>query len=163
MLKSWRRLSKIFPGNSLGGEFVSTDNVLQKNAKTTLDLQKTISKQRVVSEIDAIKQDIFASSSEKDDGFKLLGELLKHLRETRSMALLMRCRQISRLEKIDNIVYVHSDDEFISQIASNEKYKLELDAFFKQKGLSFRIFEKKKEFSAVDELNQMLGGKLIIK
>jgi len=37
-----------------------------------------------------------------------------------------------------------------------------LDAFFKSQGLSFKINEKMQEVSAVDILNEMLGGKLVI-
>lgn len=75
----------------------------------------------------------------------------------------MLCRQIKKLEISDGVVVIHSDDAEISQLVLNEKYKKELDEFFKQKGLSFKLNEKKKEVSATDVLNEMLGGKLVIK
>ncbi len=119
-------------------------------------------KQALLSEINEIKQDIFKQKEQSNDNLKLLGELLKHLRTSKSMALLMICRQIKKLEVENNVVYIDSDDIQIQQLSTNDKYKLELDLFFKQKGLSYKIVETHKEISKIDILNNLLGGKLII-
>jgi len=78
------------------------------------------------------------------------------------MTLLMLCRQIEKIELEQNVAVIYSEDRAIQEITTNEKYKSELDAFFKSQGLSFKINEKMQEVSAVDILNEMLGGKLVI-
>ena len=150
---------KSFPVNGLNQEFVGEKNQEKIPEKT----QNNGLKQAVLTEIQEIKQEIFKSDVSQNDELRLLGELLKTLRTSRSMSLLMLCRQIKKLEISDGVVVIHSDDAEISQLVLNDKYKKELDEFFKQKGLSFKLHEKKKEVSAVDILNEMLGGKLVIK
>lgn len=93
----------------------------------------------------------------------MLGDLLKHLRQAKSMSLLMLCRQISKIEVVDGKAIIFSDDESISELVLNERYNAELNEFFKQKNLSFKINEKTREVSAEEILNQMLGGKLVVK
>ena len=157
MLKNWKKLLKSFPVNGLNQEVAESKNNIQKPESAQL-------KQAVLTEIKEIKQEIFEQASAPvNDELKLLGELLKSLRQSRSMSLLMLCRQIKNLEIQGNMVFVHSEDSAIGELVSNDKYKQELDLFFKQRGLSFSLYEQKKEVSAVDVLKEMLGGKLVIK
>lgn len=157
MLKNWKKLLKSFPVNGLNQEVAESKNNIQKSETAQL-------KQAVLTEIKEIKQEIFEQASAPvNDELKLLGELLKSLRQSRSMSLLMLCRQIKNLEIQGNMVFVHSEDSAIGELVSNDKYKQELDLFFKQRGLSFSLYEQKKEVSAVDVLKEMLGGKLVIK
>ncbi len=123
-----------------------------------------MAKTAILTEIKSVKQDLFATSSGlEQNNLKLLGELLSHLRQTKSMSLLMLCRQVEKIEVKNNIAEIFSDDPKISELVSNEKHKGELDEFFKQKGLGFKIHEKENTISAADILNQMLGRKLVIK
>lgn len=94
------------------------------------------------------------------NGTKLLGELLGYLRVNKKMAALMVCRQISKLELDENcvVIYQNADDE----ISGNEQICLELKQFFDSKGLGFKVFKPKTERDPVQELNEMLGGRLEI-
>ena len=162
MLKNWKRLLKNFPVNGLSQRIVEEKNQ-EKITEKSQNNQNNSVKQVILSEIKEIKQEIFKSEEVANDELKMLGDLLRYLRQSRSMSLLMLCRQIKKLEIKGNQVFVHSDDLQISQLVSNEKDKKELDEFFKQRGLSFLVYETKKEVSAVDILKEMLGGKLVIK
>ena len=92
------------------------------------------------------------------DGNKLLGELLGYLRTNKLMSILMVCRQIVKIEidSGDAVLYPGATDE----ISNNEQIREELKKFFIGKGLGFRMYKEKKERNPVDELNEMLGGKL---
>ena len=117
----------------------------------------------ISAEIGAIKQEIEQSSPVViNDEIKLLGELLGYLRINREMSLLMICRQIKSIKIVSGIAEIDSDDN-ISEIMTNEKYHSVMGEFFKQKGLGFRVFEKVQTESAIDVLNKLLGGKLVVK
>ena len=132
--------------------------VLKKtNSSVEINLKEV--SQVVEVELQEVKQEV----KTHDEKLMILGDMLKFLRENRSMSLLMLCRQIDKIEIEDNVVVIYSNDNDIMQLVLNEKYKTELDEFFKDKGLSFRVNEKKQEVSPIDTLNEMLGGKLVVK
>ena len=116
----------------------------------------------ISAEIEEIKHEL-SSENQNFDNLKILGALLRFLRQSRSMSLLMLCRQISKIDVKNGVATIYSEDDGISELVSNEKYKLELDGFFKSIGLSFKLYEKENKLSASDILNEMLGGKLVIK
>lgn len=120
-------------------------------------------KEVVSTEIEHIKQELSQPQIGLSSDIKLLGALLKFLRQTKSMTLLMLCRQIEKIEIEQGVAVVYSEDLGIKELVMNEKYKSELDSFFKSQGLSFRLNEKEQSVSAEDVLNQMLGGKLVVK
>lgn len=93
----------------------------------------------------------------------LLGDLLFYLRQQKLMSTLMLCRQIEYIEVKNNIAVLDSESEDIKELIENEKHKIELDKFFKEKGLSFKIKERVKENNPVDELREFFGDKLIVK
>lgn len=96
-----------------------------------------------------------------ETGFRLLGELLAFLRENKLMQELLICRQIQKIEVSDGVAEFSSNED-LSELVSNEVFKAELDKFFKDKNLSFKIKAKEKVVSAEEELNELLGGKLKI-
>lgn len=150
---------KSFPVNGSSLKQKNTEQsvgVVQSSLKAEL-------KNAAITEIGQIKQDLFKSKDEEVNELKLLGELLGWLRSQKSMSLLMLCRQIQKIEVKAGIAEIFSEDNKISELVSNERFKTELDVFFKQKGLGFKIHEKENTVSASDILNQMLGGKLVIK
>ena len=102
-------------------------------------------------------------SKELDAGFKLLGEMLMYFRKNRLMPLLMISRTIQKIEISDGVAEISSEQNEIEQIISNENYKAEMDKFMKQHGLSFKIKEKEYKVSPIDILNELVGGKLVIK
>lgn len=97
-----------------------------------------------------------------DDGDKLLGDLLGFLRTKKLMSTLMLCRQIEKIELTKGQALFYSENADLSELVSNEKYKQDLDLFFKGKGLSYKIKEIKKEINPIDSLKEMFGDKLII-
>jgi hypothetical protein len=101
-----------------------------------------------------------SKTQEEFDGTKLLGELLGNLRVNRKMATLMVCRQILKLEKEGNVVVIYPSGE--DEISDSEQVCLELKQFFDSKGLSYRVYKEEQKRDPVQELNEMLGGKLKI-
>ena len=152
MLKSWRSSLKTFPDKS-------PSLTAEKSEIKHTPQQIQVVKEEVVQEFEEIK----AGTPKIDENLKILGDLLIYLRKNRLMSLLMKCRQIERIEISNDIAEIFSDDNDINELVVNEKYKAELDTFFKERGLGFKIHEKVNEVSAKDILNEMLGGKLVVK
>jgi hypothetical protein len=92
----------------------------------------------------------------------MLGDLLFYLRSQKLMSTLMVCRQIEKIEVADGVALISSEAD-LADLILNEKHKLELDNFFKSKGLSFKIKEKNKEIDPIEILREFFGDKLIIK
>ena len=129
---------------------------------------------KLESEISSIKQEIkdkpifdesenSSSQIKKDGSIKLLGELLVTLRKSRSMSLLMLCRQISKIELEGKTAVIFSEDKDIIDLQKNERYYAEISNFFESKGLSFKIQEIVEDKTEIDELKRLLGRKLVIK
>jgi hypothetical protein len=152
-------LLKKFPVNG------SSIKQIEENIEKKSQNNEKISIKNVISaEIDSIKQEIEQVKPVViNDEIKLLGELLGYLRQNKEMSLLMLCRQIDKIELEGNTVVIFSQDDEVQSLVSNERYSQELNSFFKQKGLGFRVHENKHEISPVDALNRILGGKLIVK
>ena len=93
---------------------------------------------------------------------ELLGDLLFYLRQNKAMSTLMICRQIERIELKDKVAILCSEKADISEIMTTERNRLELEKFFSQKGLGFKIEEKKKEKNKSDLLKEFFGDKLIV-
>ena len=93
----------------------------------------------------------------------MLGDLLFYLRSQKLMSTLMMCRQIEKIEVTDGTAFLSSDSANLSDLVLNEKHKLELDNFFKSKGLGFKIKEKNKEIDPIETLREFFGEKLIVK
>ena len=154
-----KRLLKKFPVNG------SSIKQIEENIEKKSQNNEKISIKNVVSaEIDSIKQEIEQVKPVViNDEIKLLGELLGYLRQNKEMSLLMLCRQIKSIKVSAGVAEIDSDDAGIAEIMTNEKYHSVVGEFFKQKGLGFRVFEKVQTESAVDVLNKLLGGKLVVK
>lgn len=99
----------------------------------------------------------------QNSGDVLLGDLLGYLRENRLMSTLMVCRQIEKVEIENNVASLYSSTTDLTELVKNERQKIELDEFFKSKGLSFKILEKKNEVNPIDTLKEFFGEKLIVK
>lgn len=93
---------------------------------------------------------------------ELLGDLLFYLRQNKAMSTLMICRQIERIVIKDNVAILCSEKVDISEIMTTERNRLEVEKFFSQKGLGFKIEEKKKEKNKSDLLKEFFGDKLIV-
>ena len=102
-------------------------------------------------------------SKSVNEGENLLGELLSYLRTSKLMSTLFLCRQIERIDVSNETAMLFSETADLSELVSNEKHKKELETFFKQKGLGFKILEKKKEFDPTEKLKEFFGDKLTIK
>lgn len=96
-------------------------------------------------------------------GDVLLGDLLWYLRENRLMSTLMVCRQIEKIELQNDVAQLYSSTTDLTELVTNDRHKTELDKFFKSKGLSFKLLEKKKEIDPIDTLREFFGEKLIVK
>ena len=162
-MKSLWKISN-FPDNGSGEK---------KLSKTEIEETKQ-AVQKLETEISSIKQEmkekpIFDESEnsstqiKNDSSIKLLGELLVTLRKSRSMSLLMLCRQISKIELDGKTAVIFSEDKDIVDIQNNERYYAEISKFFESKGLSFKVQEVVEDKTEIDELKRLLGRKLIIK
>lgn len=101
------------------------------------------------------------AAANKEDA--LLGEILKWLRENKLMSTLMICRQIESIKIQDGIAELSFGRGGLDELVLNEKHKVELEKFFKAKGLSYKIKGKTKNISPIQALNELFGDKLIIK
>ena len=160
MLKNSRKLLKNFPDNS-SSTLIAVERNVEKSEKKLQNIIENTEKNVIFSEIQEIKREI--SEKNINSELKLLGDLLRSLRELKLMPLLMICRQINKIEIEGSCAVIHSDDSQIFELVKNEKYNIEISKFFSVRGLSFKIYEKQQTVSASDILNAMLGGKLVIK
>ena len=130
--------------------------------------------EQLEKEISSIKQEmkekpIFDESAKpvqnesEAKSIKLLGELLMTLRKSRSMSLLMICRQISKIEVEGKTAVIYSEDKDIIDLQKNERHFAEISSFFESKGLSFKVQEIIEDKTEIDELKRLLGRKLVIK
>ena len=116
-----------------------------------------------LSKTTVVTQEIrFDESQNKDSGENVLGDLLGVLRTNRLMSTLMICRQIERIDIQNGVANLFSETADLSELVQNDKHKSELDKFFKSKGLSFKLLEKKKDKNPIDELREFFGDKLIV-
>ena len=90
----------------------------------------------------------------------LLGELLGYLRTNKLMSALMVCRQISQIKIEDSQAIIFGENG--EDLTINESIALELKKFFGTKGLGYKIYKETKTRNPIDELNDLLGGKLRI-
>lgn len=170
VLKNWRKLLKTFPAKSL-----NLKNKIAESSAKEIDLKnvKPLKNETLVfsaGESDIVlntagqKQiDSKSKASETSEGENLLGELLSYLRTSKLMSTLFLCRQIERIDVSNETAMLFSETADLSELVSNEKHKKELETFFKQKGLGFKILEKKKEFDPTEKLKEFFGDKLTIK
>ena len=93
----------------------------------------------------------------------MLGDLLFYLRENKLMSTLMLCRQVEKIEIIDNVCELCSQANDISELTFNDKHRMELEKFFGHRGLGFKIQEKNRTKSKVDLLREFFGDKLSLK
>ena len=93
----------------------------------------------------------------------LLGDLLFYLRTEKLMSTLMVCRQIEKIEVDGGVAMLTAESADITDLVSNEKYKQDLESFFKSKGLGFKIREINKEVDPIEKLREIFGDKLIVK
>ena len=119
----------------------------------------------IITEIQQIKEKIDLTQKEInfDDGFKLLANLLKELRENKNLKLLTICRQIKNIQIDDKKVCLIAEDEVLEEIKSFADYSKYLKEFFNRHGLSLKINNDKDEMSIIDKLKDWLGDKLEIK
>ena len=100
---------------------------------------------------------------DKNTSENILGELLTFLRKNKSMQLLLMCRQIKKIEVNNGIAKIWPNDDDIEEFKNNEKHKAELKEFFESKNLSFDIVDITSKDFDKETLNQILGGKLVVK
>ena len=171
-MKSLWKISN-FPDNGSGEKKLSkTEIEATKQAVQKLETEISSIKQEMKQEMkQEAKQNLIFDESSKNSvqseseagSIKLLGELLVTLRKSRSMSLLMLCRQISQIELDGKTAVIFSEDKDIVDIQNNERYYAEISKFFESKGLSFKVQEVVEDKTEIDELKRLLGRKLIIK
>ena len=148
-----RRLLKNFPDK--GSNLIDKEDVVKEIQDIKQTIQLTEAKSEVVSLFDNV-------APKEDSGVisetQLLGELLSNLRKNKQMSVLMICRQISKIEIIDGIAIIHQSGQ--DEISVSDQACAELKKFFDSKGLGYRVYKKEKGRDPIQELNEMLGGKL---
>lgn len=107
--------------------------------------------------------DVKKSLSKPSFEENLLGDLLFYLRTEKLMSTLMVCRQIEKIEVDGGVAMLTAESADITDLVSNEKYKQDLESFFKSKGLGFKIREINKEIDPIEKLREIFGDKLIVK
>lgn len=98
-----------------------------------------------------------------DQDFKIFSELLKFLRDSKNLKMLMTCRQIKNLKILNNQISIIADDQVLDEVCQNEEFAETLKNFFSKYNLSFKIDRKKGNISNIEILKEWLGDKLIIK
>ena len=152
-----KNLLKSFPAKGSSQNVAELKKEIEKEISNIKVEQKILKAEPVVP---------FGFSNPKPAGGgdeNLLGDLLFYLRSEKIMSTLMLCRQIEQIEVSDNVAFLISDANDLSELFSNEKHKSQLDVFFKSKGLSFKVKEKINIVNPVDLLSEFFGEKLIVK
>lgn len=103
-----------------------------------------------------------SQSKEINKSDELLGDLLAFLRQNKVMSTLMVCRQIEDIVIANGVAELISNKFDISELVNVERHKIELDKFFGQKGLGFKIREIVTNKTSADLLREYFGDKLII-
>ena len=150
-----RRLLRNFPAKSSNLDVAEIKNELKEVSSQLKNVNSIQPEMQIFNEN---KSALIASSAEN-----LLGDLLFYLRTEKLMSTLMVCRQIEKIEVDDGVAMLTAEAADITDLVLNEKYKQELESFFKSKGLSFKIKEKSKEVDPVEKLKEFFGDKLIVK
>ena len=70
---------------------------------------------------------------------------------------------IEQVEVDGGVAMLTAESADITDLVSNEKYKQDLESFFKSKGLGFKIRERNKEVDPIEKLREIFGDKLIVK
>ncbi len=135
---------------------------LQQPLKQSINVEGGQEIKAEVIDFSSLKSSISPSAG-LDSGLKLLGEMLMYFRKNRLMPLLMISRTIQKIEINNGVAEISSEQNEINELVSNENYKAEMDKFMKQHDLSFKIKEKEYKVRPVDILNDLVGGKLVIK
>lgn len=151
-----KRLLKNFPAKGSNQNVAEIKKEVEE-IKTELTAIKSVQPEKMI--FDEQKP----SSSKIESSENMLGDLLFHLRSQKLMSTLMVCRQIEKIDIDGDFAMLQSDSADLTDLVLNEKHKLELDNFFKSKGLSFKIKEKNKEIDPIEILREFFGDKLIIK
>ena len=138
-----RRLLRNFPAKSSNLDVAEIKNELKEVSSQLKNVNSIQPEMQIFNEN---KSALIASSAEN-----LLGDLLFYLRTEKLMSTLMVCRQIEKIEVDDGVAMLTAEAADITDLVLNEKYKQELESFFKSKGLSFKIKEKSKEVDPVEK------------
>ena len=101
-------------------------------------------------------------SNKTEEQEELLGDLLFFLRQNKLMSTLMICRQIEKILVTNGMAELVANKADISDLDKNEKHKIELDKFFGERGLGFKVKELVKNKTSADVLREFFGDKLII-
>lgn len=165
-----KRKSRNFPDNGSNHK-QSNESILSEIGQIKAELQnKNLSDGSLLKQDESVnveKTQVFNNNTKgtinQNSGDVLLGDLLGYLRENRLMSTLMVCRQIEKVEIENNVASLYSSTTDLTELVKNERQKIELDEFFKSKGLSFKILEKKNEVNPIDTLKEFFGEKLIVK
>ena len=139
--------------------------MLQQDSKKSEEL-KTDKKEPAIDLLAAKEVEVIDFNSQMQVNSiqvdELLGDLLFYLRQNKHMSTLMVCRQIERIEVHGDIAVLCSEKGDLSDLVNTDRHKLEIEKFFKQKGLGFKLEEKKREKSKAEMLREYFGDKLII-
>ena len=125
--------------------------------------QKIVSLQQTEElSVDISSNDKLQESSDLNNssGDVILGDLLCYLREGKLMSTLMICRQIEKIEIKGDVCVLSGESSDIEELIKNEKHRIELDKFFKSKGLGFKVEEKLNVKSKTELLREFFGDKL---
>ena len=159
-MKNLRRLLRNFPAKSSNLNIAEIKHELSEIKKETAKIVES-------KNIEQSQMLVFDSQSSIQKNVSvdenLLGDLLFYLRTQKIMSTLMMCRQIQKIEIKDNVAMLFSEESDLTELTTNEKHKVELDKFFKSKGLSFKIKEKTNEIDTIEILKEFFGDKLIVK
>ena len=145
-----KRLLKTFPDKRSGNE----------------DIEKIVVeeiKEIIKPQIEESKEEISFKPQKTDDGFKLLISLMKHLRDKQNNKLLMICRQIQKIEIVEDKISLIAEESVLDEIFQNSEFCNELQLFFNTLNLSLKINGQNKEELVVSELKKWLGDKLTVK
>ena len=96
------------------------------------------------------------------DKEKLLGELLRWLRNNQEIKTLVVCREINKLDLVDGIVVIDASNEILNELAQNKQSEL-LYEFFGSRGLCYKLKKLNDNSEDIKKLQKLLGGNLVIK
>ena len=105
----------------------------------------------------------FESKSEVLTAEKLLGGLLKFLKESDNFKLLSECRGIDDLLIKGNEITICADQSVLDGLTLDESNRQTITEHFKQRGFDVKFGEGSNDNHDLNELKALLGEKLVVK
>lgn len=133
-----------------------------KGSAEIIEPQNSVDTQKTATVVQTKQEEKTENVGVNISGERLLGELLRELRDKQEMKLLMLCREIEKFQIIERCITICAPFDVLEELGG-DKAQMFLKKFFASRELSFKLASATDKQKAIDELQKLCGGKLEIK